>query len=138
MIMFINRVLKVGLSLSLGFSLFACGAEDFDGMMINETINPQVNVQNNSGATNFKILKPGKANPNLVSRIKRVKNNPNGIKALSSINGDSKDKVFAHSNFRFSTNQWHHRKLNSITAWEKTPGNKDAIVAVIDSGVDYN
>lgn len=42
------------------------------------------------------------------------------------------------TNFRYKTKQWHLRDTKALSAWQTTSGNKDLIVAVIDSGVDYN
>lgn len=36
------------------------------------------------------------------------------------------------------TGQWFHSKINSMAAWEVTEGNPNVIVAILDTGVDYN
>lgn len=34
--------------------------------------------------------------------------------------------------------QWHLERVHALEAWNQTMGNKDLIVAVVDTGVDYN
>ena len=36
------------------------------------------------------------------------------------------------------TDQWHHKKINSESAWDTTTGDSNVIISVLDTGVDYN
>lgn len=42
------------------------------------------------------------------------------------------------NSFRYEDLMWHLRKTNTPNAWRFTQGNPEIVVAVIDSGIDYN
>lgn len=46
--------------------------------------------------------------------------------------------VLAAPNDPFYGNQWGLPKISAPDAWDKTTGSRDVVIAVIDSGVDYN
>lgn len=65
--------------------------------------------------------------PKQFSRVDIEYIEPNFIYHISAIPNDT----------RFSE-QWGHTKIEAEKAWDISVGNKDAIVAVIDTGVNYN
>lgn len=110
----------------------ACGTEDVNPAdVINFPDQPVVSQPLTTikpGVFNlFQIKKPAVTSSKSVSQVKAFDVSPVTTQTPA-----------ANINFKYKNNQWHLRKMNVYQAWEKTQGNKDLIVAVIDSGVDYN
>ena len=51
---------------------------------------------------------------------------------------DKRFKLMARPKDPYYTKQWFHKKIQSETAWNKTKGSKNIIVAVIDNGIDLS
>ncbi|MFN8671220.1 MAG: S8 family serine peptidase [Candidatus Sericytochromatia bacterium] len=101
-----------------------------------------VDIENQTNGSNEKtnLQSFSKNTPNskfakLKAKVSNAKaQNPSGIKIFSS---DVK-LLPVSTDFKYEINQWHLRNTNTYEAWKYSQGNKDLIVAVIDSGVDYN
>src|SRR5687767_4083100 len=46
--------------------------------------------------------------------------------------------IAAPPNDPFYPLSWHHQTIGSESAWQISPGSRDVVVAVIDSGIDPN
>jgi subtilisin family serine protease len=75
--------------------------------------------------------------PLIQAKLSRRSNSPRGnISSLDTAAPAFKNPV--NLNFKYESKQWHLRKTGATEAWKYTQGNKNLIVAVIDTGVDYN
>lgn len=66
----------------------------------------------------------------------KTKNTQNSVRAFDASETPFKNPV--NLNFKYESKEWFLRKTNTFEAWKYTQGNRDLIVAVIDTGVDYN
>lgn len=100
---------------------FSCSIED-------ELVNPINTLESTQISSNAKSYVDINRSTLFKGNQIQKKSSSNSIKTFNNID----------TNFKFKSKQWHLRDTDAISAWEKTTGNKDLIVAVIDSGVDYN
>jgi subtilisin family serine protease len=119
-----NRLKSFSLLVLTSLITVACGTEE---NIINSNTNNSLPTENKTvNSKSYVDLK--KSSLFKGKTIKKSSSYKPVIRALNSVN----------TNFRFKSKQWHLRDTKALTAWETTTGNKDLIVAVIDSGVDYN
>lgn len=97
----------------------SCGSDDVITTPDTKIENKQVNAKSYVDIKKSSIFKG--------NTIKKSQSYTS-VRALNTVN----------TNFRFKSKQWHLRDTKALSAWQTTSGNKDLIVAVIDSGVDYN
>jgi subtilisin family serine protease len=123
--------IKISLSVLLITSfLTGCGSNSFN-QFENELV-PETAVT--TKAAN-KFFNPG--NPLIQAKLNRKKTNVrSGYKSFDTEPNTFKNPV--NINFKYESKQWHLRKTETFEAWNYTQGNKNLIVAVIDTGVDYN
>lgn len=119
-----KRLKNLSALMIAGLITVACGTEeDILNSNVSNTTPTQNKVLNSKSYVDLKksSLFKGKT-------IKKSASYKPIVKALSAEN----------TNFKYKTKQWHLRDTKAIDAWETTTGNKELIVAVIDTGVDYN
>lgn len=119
-----KRLKNLSALMIAGLITVACGTEeDILNSNVSNTTPTQNKVLNSKSYVDLKksSLFKGKT-------IKKSASYKPIVKALSAEN----------TNFRYKSKQWHLRDVKALDAWEATTGNKELIVAVIDSGVDYN
>ncbi|MBN1444675.1 MAG: S8 family serine peptidase [Candidatus Omnitrophica bacterium] len=130
------------------FSCFSQGKDYVEGEILVRFRDDVVKVQDRQSfrSRNLAVLKEFRTVKNLF-HLKT----PPGTDILNVINELSSDPdvLYAEPNYIYSalavpddeyyaSRQWALPKINAPAAWDRTTGNSDVIVAVVDTGVDYN
>lgn len=88
---------------------------------------------NDSNLKNFYefTLKPG-------TDLKTAGEKINDLEAVKSVEANYEMHAISIPNDTYYSQQWHYKKIGLESAWDKTKGSTSIIVAVTDTGIDYN